>query len=150
MKGHSGINHRSRVKCQLSTYGFFPRLLLLRNTAWTLNLDQKVGCRQGYKYLKSRGAADKNMSAMAILAYNCKCHGSYQQSVHIIGTPYAFNTINYRHLELYHHSACNPRERKLYKNQWCRQGGCMWVHLHPIYAPVHPSYACVVLLLTYM
>ena len=24
-------------------------------------------------------------------------------------------------------------------------GECMWVHLHPIYAPVHPSYACVVL-----
>ena len=52
---------------------FFPRLLLLRNTAWTSNLDQKVGCHQGYKYLKSRGAADKNTSAMAILAYNCKC-----------------------------------------------------------------------------
>ena len=25
------------------------------------------------------------------------------------------------------------------------RGGCMWVHLHPIHAPVHPSYACVVL-----
>ena len=32
-------------------------------------------------------------------------------------------------------------------------GGCMWIHLHPIQAPVHPSYACVhvcvVLLFTY-
>ena len=28
-------------------------------------------------------------------------------------------------------------------------GGAMWVHLHPIHAPVHPSYACVVVLFTY-
>ena len=41
-------------------------MLLLRNVAWTSNLDQKVERRQGYKYLKSHGAADKNMSAMAI------------------------------------------------------------------------------------
>ena len=26
-------------------------------------------------------------------------------------------------------------------------GGCMWVHLHPIHTPVHPPFACVVLLL---
>ena len=50
----------------------------------------------GYKYLKSHGAADKNMSAMAIIA-----NASYQQSVCIIGTPYTFNTVtvNYRHFD---------------------------------------------------
>ena len=35
-------------------------------------------------------------------------------------------------------------------NQWpvVSPGGCMWVLL-PVHAPVHPSYACVVLLFTY-
>ena len=75
---------------------------------------EKVGGRQGYKYLKSQGAADQNTSAMAVLAYNCECQLS-TVGIRIIGTPYTFNTINYRHLELCHHSACNPRVRKLYK-----------------------------------
>ena len=29
-------------------------------------------------------------------------------------------------------------------------GGCMWVHLHPIYAPVHPSYACACSFIAYL
>ena len=47
-------------------------MLLHRNIAWILNLDQKVGLRQDYKYLKSHGAAYTNVLAIAILIYNCK------------------------------------------------------------------------------
>ena len=32
-----------------------------------------------------------------------------------------------------------------HSNAVASPGGCMWVHLHPIHAPVHPSYAYVVL-----
>ena len=81
------------VKCQLSTYGFLLRVLLLRNIAWTSNLDQKVRCRQGYKYLKSHGAADKNTSAMEILAYNCECQLS------TVGTHYR-HTVYFQYSQL--------------------------------------------------
>ena len=34
--------------------------------------------------------------------------------------------------------------------QWRhRGGGCMWVHLHPIHAPVHPPFACVAIVLLF-
>ena len=78
---------------KLSTYGFLPRVLLLRNIAWTSNLDQKVGGRQGYKYLKSQGAAYQNTSAMAILAYNCECQLS------TVGTYYR-HTVYFQYNQL--------------------------------------------------
>ena len=86
---------RTSVKCQLSDYVFLRRVPRRMIIAKTLNLHQKVGYRQDYKYRKLHAGTPKTLTVVLSLVQTRKnqlsATGTYfwktiHRSVSIIGS----------------------------------------------------------------